>query len=170
MTPNWSENDDLFFSQLKEGFEWQKLPKLFFELHGLKVEMPELTIRDSIKDAGAYMSSKDLIVNGHIIETKSRNEAFTYPLSFPYRTLFVDTVSGFDGKKVKPLAYVFISRPTGCMICLMTSTFSSWTIEEKFDRVRGITDKFYLADRRICSELDELIEVLKSSDRPVCNT
>jgi hypothetical protein len=159
---NWSENDDLFFSQLKEGFEWQKLPKLFFELHGLKVEMPELTIRHSIKDAGAYLSSKDLIVNGQTIETKSRNEAFTYPLSFPYKTLFVDTVSGFDGKKQKPLAYVFISRPTGSLICLMTSTISSWTIEEKFDRMRKITDKFYLADKKLCTTLDELVEALKT--------
>ncbi|MCK9567628.1 hypothetical protein M0R72_01600 [Candidatus Pacearchaeota archaeon] len=162
MTTNWAENDELFFSQLKEGFEWQKLPKLFFELHGLKVEMPELTIRDSIADAGAYMSSKDLIVNGQTIETKSRNEAFTYPLSFPYKTLFVDTVSGFDGKKKKPLAYVFISRPTGSLICLMTSTISSWTIEEKFDRVRKITDRFYLADRKLCTTLDELVEALKA--------
>jgi hypothetical protein len=162
MTTNWAENDELFFSQLKEGFEWQKLLKLFFELHGLKVEMPELTIRDSIKDAGAYISSKDLIVNGQTIETKSRNEAFTYPLSFPYKTIFVDTVSGFDGKQKKPLAYVFISRPTGCMICLMTSTFKSWTVEERFDRVRRITDKFYLADRKLCSELDELVDALKS--------
>jgi hypothetical protein len=159
---NWSENDDLFFSQLKEGFEWQKLPKLFFELHGLSVEMPELTIRDSIKDAGLYLSSKDLIVNGHTIETKSRNETFTYPLSFPYRTLFVDTVSGFDGKKKKPLAYLFISKPTGCMISLMTSTISAWIVEEKFDRVRKITDKFYLADKKLCTTLDELIEVIKS--------
>jgi hypothetical protein len=166
---NWSDNDDLFFSQLKEGFEWQKLPKLFFELHGLKVEMPELTIRDSIKDAGAYMSSKDLIVNGHTIETKSRNEAFTYTLSFPYKTLFVDTVSGFDGKKVKPLAYVFISRPTGCMICLMSSTSNLWSKESKFDRTRKITDTFYLADRKLCTGLDELIEVLKSG-QSVCNT
>jgi hypothetical protein len=158
----WSENDDLFFSQLKEGFEWQKLPKLFFELHGLQVEMPELTIRKSIKDAADYICTKDLIVNGHIIETKSRNEAFTYPLSFPYRTLFVDTVSGFDGKKTKPLAYVFISRPTGSMICLMSSTSHLWQKEQKFDRIRNINDTFYLADKKLCTELNDLVDVLKS--------
>lgn len=158
---SWSENDDLFFSQLREGFEWQKLAKLFFELHGLRVEMPELTIRDSIENAGAYISSKDLIVNGETIETKSRNESFTYPLSFPYKTLLVDTVSGFDGKKTKPLAYVFISRPTGSMICLMSETSNQWQKEKKFDRVRKITDEFYVADRKLCTCLDELIEVLR---------
>lgn len=162
---NWSENDDLFFSQLKEGFEWQKLPKLFFELHGFSVEMPELTIRDSIKDSGSYISTKDLVVNGHIIETKSRNESFTYPLSFPYRTVFVDTVSGFDGKKVKPLAYIFISRPTGSMICLMSSTSKLWNIEKKFDRTRHITDEFYTADKKLCVSLDELIEVINVSTK-----
>ena len=163
MTTVWAENDDLFFSQLKEGFEWQKLPKLFFELHGLHVEMPELTIRDSIQNAGSYMSSKDLIVNGRIIETKSRNESFTYPISFPYRTIFIDTVSGFDGKKVKPLAYVFTSRPTGSMICLMSETHNQWQKERKFDRVRKITDEFYVASRTLCVSLDELIEVLKNN-------
>ena len=157
----WSENDDLFFSQLKEGFEWQKLAKLFFELQGLRVEMPELTIRDSIENAGAYISSKDLIVNGETIETKSRNESFTYPLSFPYKTLLVDTVSGFDRKKTKPLAYVFISRPTGSMICLMSETSNQWQKEKKFDRIRKITDEFYVADRKLCTCLDELVEVLR---------
>jgi hypothetical protein len=157
----WSENDDLFFSQLKEGFEWQKLAKLFFELQGLRVEMPELTIRDSIENAVAYISSKDLIVNGETIETKSRNESFTYPLSFPYKTLLVDTVSGFDGKKTKPLAYVFISRPTGSMICLMSETSNQWQKEKKFDRIRKITDEFYVADRKLCTCLDELVEVLR---------
>lgn len=158
---SWSENDDLFFSQLKEGFEWQKLPKLFFELHGLPVEMPDLTIRDSIQNAGDYMSSKDLIVNGYPLETKSRNESFTYPLSFPYKTILVDTVSGFDGKKNKPLAYVFISRPTGSMICLMSDTIGQWQKEKKFDRVRRIYDEFYVTDKKLCIGLDELMEVLQ---------
>jgi hypothetical protein len=161
MTTAWSENDNLFFSQLKEGYNWQKLPKLFFELHGLSVEMPELTIRDSISTASEYLSSKDLIVNGYSLETKSRNESFTYPLSFPYKTLLVDTVSGFNGKVVKPLAYLFISRPTGSMIGLMTNTRNKWNIEKKYDRVRHITDEFYVADRLLCIQMDELLEELK---------
>lgn len=160
MTTAWSENDNLFFSQLKEGFAWQQFPKLFFELHGLSVEMPELTIRDSINNADKYLSSKDLVVNGHIIETKSRNEAFTYPISFPYKTVFVDTVSGFDGKNPKPFAYLFISRPTGSMICLLSDTYTEWHKERKFDNTRKITDTFYVADRKLCITMDEVLPLL----------
>lgn len=159
----WKDNDELFIKELKAGHQWQNLPALFFKLHGLEVEIPELTIRTSIKEAGKWKDAPDLIVNGHIIEVKSRNEIFTSPDSFPYETAFVDTVSGYDSKKVKPLAYVFISRPTGAMLVLKTNSAKGLTVESKFDHVRKIQENFYVCKRKHLQNINLLVSFIKSN-------
>ena len=158
---SWSENDDLFLSELKSGFDWQSLPALFFKLHGLNVEMPSLRVRSSIKEAHNWLDETDLIVNGHSIEIKSRNENFTTPRSFPYPTIFVDTVSGYNAKKKKPTAYIMISRPTGSMLCIRADNSSGWTTERRFDRVREIWDDFYLAPKERLQALDTLLKFIR---------
>ncbi len=158
---SWSKNDDLFLSELKSGFDWQSLPALFFKLHGLSVEMPDLRVRDSIRDAHNWLNETDLIVNGHFIEVKSRNESFITSRSFPYSTIFVDTVSGYDAKEKKPTAYIMISRPTGSMLCLRANNSNGWTTERKHDRVRKIWDDFYVAPRENLQTLDALVKFIK---------
>ena len=110
----WAQNDALFFRELREGHAWQMLPALYFRLRGLKVEMPALTVRESIEDAGRWRNSFDLRVNGHVIEVKSRGETFFD--RFPYESVIVDTVAGYRAKDPKPTAYLMISRPTGAMV------------------------------------------------------
>ena len=146
---SWKHNDDLFFKELKEGHAWQELPATFFRLHGLSVEIPELKVRESIDQAEQWISTVDLIVAGRKLEIKSRNEIFTSPMSFPYDTVFVDTVSGYDAKNPKPLAYIMISRPTGAMLCLKANNSNGWNIEKKFDNVRKIHDDFYMCKKQI---------------------
>lgn len=158
----WNQNDKLFFSELRNGFNWQSLPALFFKLHGLNVEMPELKVRSSIDEAHNWLSETDLIVNGHFIEIKSRNESFTTPKSFPYDTIFIDTVSGYDAKEKKPTAYIMISRPTGSMLCIRADKSNGWTVERKFDHVRKIWDDFYLAPRKRLQTLDALLKFIKA--------
>lgn len=160
---SWSKNDELFFSELKAGHDWQKLPALFLKLNGLNVEVPDLTIRSSIKEASKWKDTADLTVNGYIIEIKSRNEAFTSAASFPYDTIFVDTVSGYKAKSIKPLAYVMVSRKTGGMLALFSASSDAWKIEEKFDRVRRIKESFYVAEKKDFMTLEPLIEKLKIS-------
>lgn len=157
----WSKNDDLFFKELKHGFDWQSLPALFFRLHGLDVEMPRLRVRSSIKEAQNWLNETDLIVNGNHIEIKSRNESFTTPGSFPYSTIFIDTVSGYDAKEKKPTAYIMVSRPTGCMLCIRADNPKGWTIERKFDRVRKIWEDFYLAPRNKLQTMDALVSFIR---------
>ena len=158
---SWGDNDKLFFSELKNGFDWQSLPALFFKLHGLNVGMPSLKIRSSIKDAHNWLNEPDLIVNGHHIEIKSRNESFTTPRSFPYSTVFIDTVSGYDAKKKKPTAYIMISRPTGNMLCIRAGSSNGWTVEHKFDHVRKIWDDFYLSPKERLQTLDVLLQFIR---------
>jgi hypothetical protein len=156
----WNQNDDLFFSELKEGYAWQQLPALFFVLQGLPVRMPALTVRESIRDAGEWLSSEDLIVNDHVLEVKSRNERFVSPGTFPFDTVFVDTVTGFESKETKPLAYIMVSRKTGAMLWLYTDN-SLWSKLSRFDRVRKIQENFYAAPRELLRPLDSLIGLLK---------
>jgi hypothetical protein len=158
----WQNNDELFFKELKQGYYWQHLPLTFFELHGLEVQMPELKFRASIKEAEKWKNSSDLIVNGFIIEVKSRNESFTSPESFPYETILVDTVSGYDAKDVKPLAYIMISRPTGAMLTLRSTSSKGWQKESKFDNIRKITDDFYLCKKKRLQTLDVLVSYIKN--------
>lgn len=160
---SWKNNDQLFMKELREGYQWQNLPAVFFRLQGLEVEIPELKIRSSIKEAYKWSDTPDLIVNGSIIEVKSRNETFTSGSSFPYETVFIDTVSGYDAKKIKPLAYVMISRPTGAMVVLKTLSSKGWNIESKFDHTRKIRENFYVCRRRHLQSPDVLVSYLKTS-------
>lgn len=161
---SWKDNDELFFKELKEGYEWQKLAANYFKENGLDVQMPSLTIRNSFDDAIDYLDSKDLIVNGHIIEVKSRREKFTSAKDFPYSTIFVDTVSGYNSKITKPLAYVMISRKTGSMLCLPSySKPEYWTEETRFDRVRNINETFFMAPKSKLKPLSVLVDQIKQN-------
>jgi hypothetical protein len=156
----WAQNDQLFFKELKEGHAWQHLPAMFFSLCGLTVEIPELSVRGSIKDAGKWLNTVDLVVNGLDLEIKSRNERFTSCFDFPYPTAFVDTKNGFDAKEKKPFAYVMISRPTGGMVWTPSNP-DSWSVEQRWDRVRRIRENFYLVNKKDLLSMDTLIMELK---------
>lgn len=158
----WSQNDALFLKELEEGHAWQYLPALFLQLHKLEVIVPELKVRDNIKEARKFKDTVDLLVNGKEIEVKSRNEAFTSPESFPYPTVIVDTVNGYNIKEKKPLAYIMVSKKTGSLLYLKTSSPEGWTVEEKFDQTRRIRDKFYMASKSLLQPMDQLLEVLRS--------
>ena len=161
---DWFKNDDLFFAQLKAGYDWQFLPAIFFRCCGLRVEIPKLTVRENVADAPAWTDSDtDLIVNGRVIEVKSRGEHFTHPKDFPYDEPFVDTVAGSDAKNPKPFAYVFVSQITGGMVCVATSTSKRFRILAKHDHVRNIDERFYVCDRTMLRTMDRLVYFLKGT-------
>lgn len=163
MTVAWSANTDLFLRELRAGHSWQYLPLTFFRLHGLPAEMPDLSVRKDISEAEHWKDSQDITIGEHAIEVKSRNEAFTSPESFPYATVIVDTISGWDQKVKKPLSYVMVSRPTGAMLCLRGTSNEDWTTEQKYDSVRNIRDDFYVAPKGKLRTMNALIEMLKRS-------
>lgn len=158
----WSQNDTLFKKELASGYAWQSLPALFFHLNGFEVDVPELKVREHIKEAKNFMDNVDIKVNGIEFEIKSRNESFLSPETFPYETIFVDTVAGYDGKENKPFGYIMISRPTGSMLFLPTESFPKWTKEQKFDTIRRIRDKFYMAPREELCPLTYVVDQLRT--------
>jgi len=161
----WAENDDLFFKMLEAGYGWQLLPYVYFKQHGFDVQMPKLDVRDSIKTAGTYRDTLDLLVDGHRIEVKSRAVRFTNPADWPSNRLpaFVDTESKYDSHAEQPLAYIFVSQLTGAMVCTdgRSCAKSRWSIVSKRDRVRNINENFYAVDRQYLRSLDTLVDLLR---------
>ena len=165
MSKIWSENDELFKRLLTEGHSWQILPYAFFKLHGFEVDMPDLSIRDSIHKAGKWLQSYDLMIGDKQIEVKSRPFAFTSPADWPENRLpaIVDAKKKWDAKKVKPFAYVFVSRPTGGMVstCSVEAAHSRWGTQSIWDRTRKIRDEFYVVDRQYLVRMDKLLASLR---------
>lgn len=159
----WSENDALFLNELKEGIKWQRLPEMLFNLHGLKTIMGDNnSFRDSIKNSSEYKDSFDVLVEDRFnIESKSRNYKFTSPADFPFDTIFIENVSGYE-QRVKPVfAYVNVSKITGGMIFIGGKKTSNWKIVKAFDKTRKIYDEWYCVSKEKFRTMDFLINKIK---------
>lgn len=157
----WSENDALFKQELEEGFKWQQEVAKYFKEQGLNAIVPALTFRDNISDAKRYADLEDISCCGKNLEVKSRKLRFTTPLDFPFETVLVDTVSGWDLKTKRPDAYICISTITKQMICLPTNDISKWVKVERFDATRKIKDIFYECPKSEWKNINSLIKALK---------
>jgi hypothetical protein len=162
---NWFENDELFFKECRQGQKWQEYVGRYLEKQGVEVDIAELSFRDnpnvadySDDEAGRwavarkkmetarkeYVNTKDItILPDRVVEVKSRNLRFTSPKDFPFETVIIDTVSGYNQKDPKPRLYVSVSRETGAMIATNGWASKNWRKERKFDRVRKIWEINY---------------------------
>lgn len=165
MTVPWRQNDALFRDLVSEGHAWQTLPYVFLQLSGFDVEMPDLSIREDISKVGAWLDSYDLKIGELPIEVKSRPFRFTGPYDWPTPRLpaFLDTTKKWDAKTVKPFAYVFISKPTGCMVatCAKGPAKGRWERLKRFDHVRKFHEEFYTVGRSHLVTMDVLVEALR---------
>ena len=165
MTIPWSQNDALFRSLVTEGHAWQMLPYVFLTLSGFEVEMPELTIRENISSASRWQETYDLRIGDLLIEVKSRPFRFTNPQDWPGNRLpaFLDTTKKWDAKTVKPFAYIFVSKSSGCMVstCATVTAKGRWGVVERFDRVRKIREEFYTVERKHLVTMDVLVRALR---------
>jgi hypothetical protein len=57
----------------------------------------------------------------------------TDPATFPLSNIIVDTVSGYNKKLEKPLAYIIVSQITKDMIVVPVSTERFWFQDQKMD-------------------------------------
>lgn len=163
----WAQNDDLFRSLVAEGHAWQSLPYTFLKLAGFNVEMPALTIRDDISEAGAWSETYDLRVGAFCLEVKSRPFRFSSPGDWPTPRLpaFLDTTKKWEAKTVKPFAYIFVSKPTGGMVatCATAEARGRWGQVTRRDRVRQIDECFYTVERKHLVSMDILVQALKEA-------
>lgn len=161
----WLQDDELFRSECLEGHRWQRVVATYLWAHGLDVELEKPQIREHVSQRHEYLDTLDLRCNGVKFEVKSRRERFVDPASFPFDTIFVDTVSSWEGKSEKPAAYVCISRPTGAIIWTQGRDSRPWHRLRRFDKVRKITDQFFAAPRDQWEPVDSMVARLKQRAR-----
>lgn len=183
----WLENDALFFEECRKGQKWQEYIGKYLQGKGLVVEVPELSFRDNPNvadftddEAGRwamarkkaeiarteYINSKDLLlVPKWTLEVKSRNLYFTSPDDFPFGTVIVDTVYGYDQKQPKPALYICVSQKTGKAIATLGNKPGRWFKKKAFDKVRKIQENNYECPMEYWKPLDEIISSLKELQR-----
>lgn len=158
----WSENDELFLAECQKGHGWERYVAMFFALQGLDSRVGEQTLRDSIKQAGEYANTVDVYCERCRIEVKSRDVVFYRPEDFPFETILVDTVAGWEAKDPPPHMVVCVSQKTGSLVALNPRTTKhAWTQERRYDNVRRIEDWFYEAPRELWQPIDKLAEALR---------
>lgn len=103
----------------------------------------------------------DLIANDKVLEVKGRNLEFDNVATYPYPTIFVEGVTGFDSKVFVPDYYVNVSNFTGAVIYLdVAATRDTWTVEPVWDRQRNYNYDMYLSRTDQWGDFAELVEKL----------
>lgn len=151
-------------SAMQAGHAFNKIVAMRLKNEGIEAEVPEFSFASSKEEIKDYtLNDKDVIVGDTVIEVKSRNLAFSDdPSTFPYDELIIDTVSGYEAKEPKPIAYVMVSQKTGGMFIVPTTFSNAWKIERKYDRDRKHEDDFYLSDKGLGRPFSQLVSKLKA--------
>jgi hypothetical protein len=160
----WHKNDELFKKELREGYRWQLIVAEYLKSHGLDAHVPILPFRKHISENYKFRDVPDIVCKKKIIEVKSRRLKFTNPNDYPYKTVHIDTTDGWDGKKHKPHAFVYVSTVTGHMMALSSTTHKSWTKITVHDRIRDIDVEFYECNIRLWKPINRLVEALSNMD------
>ncbi|MBU2515920.1 hypothetical protein KJ966_31770 [bacterium] len=158
----WSKNDSLFKKELEEGFKYQLQIAEILQSNGIEVSVPKLRFRESIKDITEFSNEPDLIWGDKIFEVKSRNLSFTNVDNFPFESILVDTVNGWNSKEKKPDAYLCISKKTNSIICLSGKTFQHWEKKKERDHIRKIEDIFYFAAKKYWIDFEAFLQVIRN--------
>lgn len=156
-----------FAERATKGYAYELLVAQYFSDSGCDVTHEPLKIREIGEKISPYTKGqKDLSVNGFTLEVKSRTLEFSEE-SYPYATVFVETVDGFKKKTKKPDFYVFVSQKTGCMLFLRTDP-ESWSVKKTFDRARKTPETVYEARKELLRPISVLAELV-STKREVQN-
>lgn len=162
-------SNELFRSEAINGHKYARYVAERLQKCQIDCVVPDLTFADTKDDIANYRNEQDVILTSRTgcIEVKSRRLIFRNdPASYPHRTAFVDTVSGWDSKDPKPLAVVLVSQQTRGLLVIPVSTQDSWTKVRSFDRVRSINETWYQVDRNFLRTFNELVEWLGGSCIP----
>ena len=176
---SWLNNHELFYEELKTGLKFQLILAKKLEEEGLPIFLESieielnpydcskeqydewLSIRKDVKASRKKYGSqdKDILIgkNQILCECKSRGVLFSGVESFPYPDIFIDTVSGYEKKQVKP-AYTFcISQKSEAIIYTDSSpeNTSKWLKKFTYDKKRGIKDLNYSAPKALWKDFSQ---------------
>ena len=162
------ENKELFTSELLKGYLWQLyVAEQFRQLGAKTVDCPPLAPYKGWKHSKEHANSADIVVNGHIIEVKSRDLVFTSAEDFPFDTVAVETKQGFEAKTDKPVMYVTVCQHNGALIALdVAKTRDEWEVKRRFDTKRRIAVVSFDCRRELWENFAECADrlVLGNSD------
>jgi hypothetical protein len=145
------------------GF-WSKEVAKVLNGRGVRCVAPDVKIAKNNHERDEMTKfEKDIIFDwtDKCLEVKSSTREFTDDVfQYPFDSLFVDTVSGYDAKVDKPLAYVLISQKTRGIVCISPKTCDRWRKVNTFDHKREIMEWFYSAPKDVLQPFDSLVNHL----------
>jgi len=159
----WIEDEAYFRDQCATGKSFEKFVVEKLIAAGIAdVEHEDAGFRKDISEIHKFTkSSGDLKIKGWPFEVKSRSENFQTPEDWRFWPMFVDTVSSFDKKLVRPTGYIFVSQSTGALMGVSSKYKDKWTVVKKWDNKRKISEQFYCVSREYVIGETRLIERLK---------
>jgi hypothetical protein len=166
---DWFENDGLFLTELQDGHREAIGVADRLRDRGLAVEVTPFEWRETIDHRHRFADEVDLTVGTRApchVDVKSRRLSFRGPSDYPWPTALVDTVSGWEAKTRKPVAVILVSKTTGGLAVVRSSTRAQWTTSRRFDSRRGIEDSFFEVDKELLAPFDEFVEWLHQRDTP----
>lgn len=106
----------------------------------------------------------DIIANERILEVKGRNVNFESVETFPYPTIFVEGVNGFEQKVKRPDFYINVSHKTGAIIALdVAATYDKWIKQRTRDNDRNFSFNMYISETKDWMNFDQLVVRLNES-------
>jgi hypothetical protein len=109
------------------------------------------------------LTEKDIVLDlvPYVLEVKNVSIEFGWdPKDFPFPTTIVDTVSSYEDKEEKPIAYILRSKKTGAMLTVGMSSKDRWKSKTLYDKKQQLTDNFYIVSKADLRSMDELITYL----------
>ena len=159
------EKDVIFIDDLKTGYYYQGLVNTYFLDYGFKTTFHPLKIRPNFNVRRGFTDNGDLIINTPsrdiVVEIKSRAIKFTCIADYPFKTVFIESLSRWS-KKVKPAAIIVISQKTKAMIVVPVSTEKQWTTKTTGHKRDRIASQRLEADKKLLKTMPEFIDWLKN--------
>jgi hypothetical protein len=152
-------SDDVFLRELKKGIRWELYVASFFSDLGFDVSSPVEEIGESYGDRFRFRGSVDLFVLGVPIEVKSRSTRFSCPTDMPWELPFVMTEHDLEEKDPAPALVICVSQPTERMVWVSCDVRDEWVLQDGFDRVRSIHERWWCAPRRLWRSIEELVDI-----------
>ena len=155
--------DTRLHARMASGHSWNQRVGDYLREQGIPCEVPDLQYATTEEEIARFSAEeKDIILwDGSVLEVKSQSREFTSePSQYPWDDFIVDTI-GYHLKLVKPIAYVFVSQPTGAMLALNTNTEASWWEQTKTDGRDGIPSKSLISSKANLRTMAALIAHLR---------
>lgn len=155
--------DTRLHARMASGHSWNQRVGDYLREQGIACEVPDLQYATTEEEIARFSAEeKDIILwDGSVLEVKSQSREFTSePSQYPWDDFIVDTI-GYYLKRVKPIAYVFVSKPTGAMLVLNTNTEASWWEQTITDGRDGIPSKSLISSKANLRTMAALIAHLR---------